>query len=88
MSERDFQLEVMQALGELKTDVAAIKEHFAALNGKDFAQERELSERRGAEKANTSWLGQIAPIARYVAGVLIAAVVLMAISHPEVLKLK
>lgn len=51
-----------------------------------FAHERELSERRGAEKANNSWLAQTAPIARCVAGVLVAAVVLMAINHPKIFK--
>ena len=60
MSERDFQAEVLNALGELKAEqagtraeVAAVKDHLARLNGRVVEQEKrtgeiqiELAERR------------------------------------------
>ncbi len=46
LSQNDFQLEVIEALTELRTDMRSVKEHLAKLNGKVAAHERELAERR------------------------------------------
>jgi hypothetical protein len=44
VSERDFQIEVIQGLTELKTDMRSVKEHLAKLNGKVAAHERGIGE--------------------------------------------
>ena len=83
MSDHDFQLKVMEALGELKTDMSAVKEHLKTLNGKVLSHEKELSERRGAERATKHWVAHVVPVLRYIAGILISAIAILSMNHAK-----
>lgn len=45
MNDKDFQLQVIEGLAELRTDMRSVKAHLAKLNGKVAAHEKELCER-------------------------------------------
>lgn len=68
MSERDFQLEVIESLTELKTDMRSVKEHLAKLNGKVAAHEKELCERRSQWPAVDDIEERLRPVEEFIAG--------------------
>jgi septal ring factor EnvC (AmiA/AmiB activator) len=90
MTDQDFQLEVVESLTALKTDVGAIKDHLVRLNGsvakahekieeqrKEMAEEKEQS---AVQKEKVSTLAQVA----YWTGAVV--LVLLILHGPEVLK--
>lgn len=81
MSDHDFQLEVIEALSELRTDMRAVKEHLAALNGKVLKHEIELSERRGSEQASSKWTKHLLPVLGYATGAVLTVLSVLALHH-------
>ncbi len=90
MSDRDFQMEVLDRLAELKaeqaetrTEVKNIVARLDTLNGKVLKHEVELAERRGAEKAESRWTDHLIPVMRYAVGITLAVVAVLVLNHAQ-----
>lgn len=94
MSDHDFHQLVLDRLADLKAEQAATTEavrnivaRLDKLNGSVARHEQELAERRGAEKATAKWSTHLIPIVRYAAGVVLAAVAVLALNHSSLFSL-